>query len=219
VPSAVVLSHIEVAHELGHLEPWLADNDFTVRRIYREDRPAIPASDLLIVMGSPTSVATGFCEPAAVAEIGAVAEWNAAGRPYLGLCFGAQVLAMALGGGVRRQAQAFRGYVELDAPSTAPSAVTGPWTVWHNDAITAPPGAEVIGSLDHADLIFRSGRAWGLQPHIEVTPDSLERMAIGLRAQPAEYAGLVQALRSDADGSAARARRLFDAFRDAALGG
>lgn len=216
--SAVVLSHTRVAGELGHLEPWLDDNDFALTRVYREDALALPEADLLIVMGSPTSVAKGYLAPAGQAEIDAVAAWVASGRAYLGLCFGAQVLALALGGRVTRQSRAFVGYVAPETSPSAPLAMAGPWTVWHNDAITAPADAEVLGLLEHADLAFRAGRAWGLQPHVEVTADSLERMAIDLGAMPADYAELLAALEADADRSAARARRLLDAFREATLG-
>jgi GMP synthase (glutamine-hydrolysing) len=214
VSSAVVVSHTEVAHELGHLEPWLDDHHFAISRAYREDRPTLPSADLLIVMGSPTSVASGFRGPACEWEIDAVAQWVAAGRPYLGLCFGAQVLAAALGGRVARQARPFVGYVQMDVAESAPRDIAGPWTLWHNDAITAPPGADVMGSLEHADLAFGIGRAWGLQPHIEVTRDSLERMAVALGAAPADYADLVSELGADAEESARRARRLLDAFLD-----
>jgi GMP synthase (glutamine-hydrolysing) len=218
VTSAVVLSHIRVAGELGHLEPWLEQNGLAVTRVYRENAPALPDADLLIVMGSPTSVATGFREEPAQREVDAVDAWIASGRAYLGLCFGAQVLAVTLGGRVARQPRPFVGHVELELSSSAPSSLAGPWTVWHNDAITAPPDTTVLASLEHADLAFSAGRAWGLQPHVEVTPESLERMAIDLGASADEYADLLQALTTDAEGSAVRARQLLDAFRDATLG-
>ena len=75
MPSAIVLSHQNVAHELSHLEPWLDRHGFQIRRIYREDRPVLDEADLLVVLGSPNSVASGYCEPPADAEITAVGEW------------------------------------------------------------------------------------------------------------------------------------------------
>ena len=214
MPRAVVLSHHDIAHELGHLSPWLDRRGFLVERVYRGEAQSIPDADLLIVMGSPTSVATGHCLAPAEDEIRLVKEWVESGRPYLGLCFGAQVLARALGGEVTRMEHTFRGYVDLSSNKAADAGVTGSWVVWHDDAITAPPGAEVLAALPHADLVFKVGNAWGLQPHIEVSPESLARMAIALGAPASAYDPLVTAIASDADPSAAR----VDQFLDAAFG-
>ena len=211
MPRAVVLSHHDIAHALGHLGPWLDRRGFLVERVYRGEAQSIPDADLLIVMGSPTSVATGHCLAPAEDEIRLVKEWVESGRPYLGLCFGAQVLARALGGEVTRMEHTFRGYVDLSSNEAADAGVTGSWVVWHDDAITAPPGAEVLAALPHADLVFKVGNAWGLQPHIEVSPESLARMAIALGAPASAYDPLVTAVASDADPSPARVNQFLDA--------
>ncbi len=217
VRRAVVLSHHDIAHELGHLEPWLDEGRYAIERVYRGDEDSIDKADLLIVMGSPTSVATGHLLAPAEEEISLVREWVATGRPYLGLCFGAQVLAKALGGEVRRLDHTFRGYVDCTSKLASEDSFDGPWVVWHDDAITAPPGAEVFARLPHADLAFRSGNAWGLQPHIEVTPASLQRMAIALGAPEAEYAPLVGALAADEIGDRPARERVAQ-FLDSAFG-
>lgn len=211
---AIVLSHDWIAHELGHLEPWLDIRGIAVSRAYREHGLDLPEADLLIVMGSPGSVATGYRGPSADREVALVAEWVGRGRPYLGLCFGAQVLACALGGSVRRLPATFRGYLPVDVDPTHPEA-TGPWTIWHEDAITAPHDAAIVGVLPHADLVFRRGRAWGIQPHVEVTPDTLRRMAEGLGARPQVYEPLAEALAADAHASE-RVRTLLDSVLEVA---
>jgi len=206
MPEAIVLSHVDVAHELGHLEPWLDSRGYRITRLYREDEPTLPDADLLIVLGSPTSVADGFIEDAGRREIARVAEWVAADRPYLGICFGAQVLALAAGGSVTRLPETYCGTPTLESDV---ADIVGPWTLWHNDAISAPQGAVVVGRLAHADLVFRIGNAWGVQPHVEVTPDSLDRMGIALGAPADVRAPLVDALRADETAAADRARRLL----------
>ena len=219
MPSAVVLSHTSIAHELGHLGPWLEANDFTVTRLSRETHDQqVPRADLLIVLGSPASVATGHSEPPAEAEVELVSRWVGHDRPYLGLCFGAQVLARALGGAVHRMPRAFRSYTTLDVDAQAPRELAGPWTVWHDDAIAAPDGADVLASLDHADLAFRSGRAWGLQPHVEVTSQTLTRLAIGLGSPEQEWRSLVDSLSADERANRVRAHDLLDAFAADAMG-
>jgi len=210
VPHAVVLSHDGVAHELGHLEPALESVGATITRAYRERTDPLPDADILVVMGSPHSVATGHENAASLAEIDLVRHWVRAGRPYLGLCFGAQVLARAAGGEVTRMAAPFHAYTRLDAPTTDAPEIVGPWTVWHEDALRAAPSSVVAGSLMHADLAFRTGRAWGIQPHVEVTADSFERMCVSLGATPAQYGPVVEALRSDAIANERRAQVLLD---------
>ena len=214
MPHALVLSHDWIAYELGHLEPWLDAHGFSVTRAFREAPRDLPAADLLIVLGSPGSVADGGCPPASQGEIAAVQAWVESGRPYLGICFGAQVLALATGGDVRRMPVPYEDYAELDLADDAPRPVAGPWVVWHNDGITAPAAASVLGSLDHADLVFRTRRAWGVQPHLEVNAGILERMAIALGSPATTYGPIVERLRADEDANAARARALLDAFLD-----
>jgi GMP synthase (glutamine-hydrolysing) len=212
VPRAVVLSHESIAHELGHLEPWLDRHGFTVTRVYREQPMPLPDAELLVVMGSPGSAAVGSCPPATQSEIAAVGDWVGSGRPYLGICFGAQVLAAATGGSVRRMATPFNGYVEMDLTPDAPRALDGAWLTWHEDALTAPASGDVLGRRDHADLAFRMGRAWGLQPHVEVTPDIAERMLVGLGVPEIQFGIILSVMRGEADRDAQRAAALLDAF-------
>jgi len=222
----LVLSHRAIANELGHLEPWLdevASNGLV--RAYREDglpTPAMLDADLLVLLGSPGSVATGHCSSIARAEIDLVHRWVTDDRPYLGICFGAQVLACALGGSVHRLPDTYRAYAELPVTSDSPADLAGPWVLWHQDAITAPAGATHLARLAHADVAFCSGRAWGLQPHIEVTSASLERMLRAIDVNPAEADPIVQRVRraeASADPPAHRVARLMGAFEAEAFGG
>ncbi len=214
MPSAVIVAHTWIAGELGNLEPWLDDHGFTKVRQVREESMDFEGADLVILLGSPWSVATGHATEAGEREIDAVRSHVDRGGPLLGICYGSQVLATALGGSVRRQERPFSGYVSIEATE---DAVSGPWMAWHNDAITAPRSADVLGRLPHADLMFRQGRAWGVQPHIEVDAEIMERMGIALGASEDVYGPLVQGLADDAEGHRARARALLDTFADQAL--
>jgi GMP synthase (glutamine-hydrolysing) len=102
---AVVLSHRSVAHELGTIGSWFELRGYQVVNIYREDSPVSledVEGDILFVLGSTDSVANGYCWAPAQHEIELVRRWVASNRRYVGICFGAQVLAYALGGSVRR---------------------------------------------------------------------------------------------------------------------
>lgn len=200
-----LLSHRDVAAELGHLGTWLEARNTRVSRLFREDSLQIPDADALIVLGSPTSVAEGHCQTAARQEIELVASWIADDRPFLGVCFGAQALACAAGGSVRRMDRTFRAYTEVE---TEHPNLEGRWAVWHEDAISAP--VEAIASLPHADAVFRVGRAWGVQPHVEFTSDIVERLARAFGVDDSAWRGLWESLRDDEDGHERRTHRLLD---------
>lgn len=212
MPSVVVLSHRNVAHELGHLEPWFERNEFLVRRIFREEKPEFPDADLLVVLGSPNSVAADYCEPPADAEIGKVSEWIKRGRPYLGICFGAQVLAQALGGSVQRMAGKYRSYTPMNLTSNAPHSLSGSWALWHEDAISAPASSVLLATMKHADTVFTHGSAWGVQPHIEFTPEIVARLGRAIHLSPDRWEPMYRAMKDDEPGLAGRAGLFLDTF-------
>ena len=89
------------------------------------------------------------------------------GVGVLGVCFGGQLLAQALGGTVARSPEPEIGWAEVhsDHPALVPG---GPWFQWHFDRLTAPPGATEIARNSSATQAFVQGRALGLQFHPEV---------------------------------------------------
>ena len=207
---AIVLSHRGVADELGHIGEWLSDSGMSIDRVYREDDPRIPDGDLLVVLGSPNSVASGHCLPPAQAEIEAVRAWVEADRPYVGVCFGAQVLARAFGGSVSRMDRTYRDYIDFETAQGAPSVLEGRWAVWHEDAITAPSEADVLARLPHADTVFRIGRAWGLQPHVEFDATIVRNLGDVVGIPEEQWLPLHRALSDDGAGHASRSRALLD---------
>jgi GMP synthase-like glutamine amidotransferase len=91
----------------------------------------------------------------------------AAGARVLGVCFGGQLLAHALGGSVTRSPDPEIGWREVtsSAPNLVPS---GRWFQWHFDRFTVPPGAIGVARNSCATQAFVHGRALGLQFHPEV---------------------------------------------------
>jgi GMP synthase-like glutamine amidotransferase len=214
---AIVLSHRAVAHELGNIGAWFELRYYEVTHVYREDitEDSLVSldhveGDILFVLGSPSSVADGYCLAPAQQEIELVRQWVFGGRKYVGICFGAQVLACALGGSVRRMDQPFRAFTEMTLTPSAPEVVQGNWAVWHEDTITAPVGAEVMARLPHADTIFRVGNAWGIQPHIEFTSEIVERLATTFKVDSPDVAALVDGLRASEADHARRTHELLD---------
>jgi GMP synthase (glutamine-hydrolysing) len=108
----------------------------------------------------------------------------AAGKPILGICLGAQLLAHALGGEVTRLASPEIGWHEVrttDAAQEDPLFDSFPRRFrachYHYYHFTCPPQATLLAENDACHQAFRVGAAWGVQFHPEVTPGILHRWA------------------------------------------
>lgn len=90
-------------------------------------------------------------------------------KPVLGICFGGQALAAALGGSVQKADVTEIGWHELTAASGAEIPIsTGPWMEWHHDCFTIPPDAELLAETPDAPQLYRVGRSVGTQFHPEI---------------------------------------------------
>jgi GMP synthase-like glutamine amidotransferase len=101
--------------------------------------------------------------------------------PILGLCLGAQLLAVAAGGTVSTMDSLCLGWPALSVlpaarrdPLFAELAAGLPVLKWHQDRIDAPPDATLLASSPPGTALFRVGPvAWGSQMHLEATPSML----------------------------------------------
>ena len=137
---------------------------------------AMQSAALVVMLGSPHAVYQTEI-PWIATQRRMVAARLAAHKPTIGICFGAQMMAAAAGGEVRRHPEGtfFRGWRGID--DTADPVLAGPWPRWHGDVITAPPGAEVIASDAGTVQAFRLPNAIGVQFHPEATPDLMQGWA------------------------------------------
>lgn len=218
--TAVVIANPTVGAELGHLEPWLRDNGFDVRRLVRDDilsADAADDADLVIVLGSEWTLARTMDAPsdppqaaaAIAAEIELVRRRIEQDKPLLGICFGGQMLSRTLGGEVTRQPAP---HIAWETPDSNVEELRAPWVLLHNDAFTVPPGAELLAEADHAPIAFRYGRAWGVQFHPEVDAEILAQVFDDVGTPREVSAPQVDALRARADAQRADSLRLFDRF-------
>lgn len=130
--------------------------------------------DVVVLLGARASVYDdGLRQTWVGSEMQLVHDAMAAGVGVLGVCFGGQLIAQALGGEVTRSPEPELGWSRID--SDAPYLTDGPWFEWHFDRWTTPPGAHEIARTAHAPQAFVAGTAMAVQFHPEVNSRVLEQ--------------------------------------------
>jgi GMP synthase-like glutamine amidotransferase len=137
------------------------------------DDPAVPALDgfdILMCFGAPWSVYGEEVRPWIGILLDRFAEAAEREVPTLGVCFGAQAHAEALGGKVRKAEQWELGWGTVDVTTEGPVS-EGPWMMWHSDTFTLPSGAELVASTGSGPQAFTHGNGLFVQFHPEVEPE------------------------------------------------
>ncbi|GAB3156678.1 type 1 glutamine amidotransferase [Amycolatopsis stemonae] len=181
----------DASDPLGPLGDWLteAGAELDVRLPPADDLPGdVDGYQGVVVLGGGMAAEDDEKHPWLADVRRLLSKAAMAKRPTLGICLGAQLLAVATGGRVE---------VGRDGPEVGPQLVAKKDAAWtdplfaelplmqdvlqfHNDAITRlPPGAELLASAPrYPHQAFRLNRCvYGVQFHIETTPAVVESWA------------------------------------------
>jgi GMP synthase (glutamine-hydrolysing) len=200
LPSMVVLAFRHIAME--HLG-WIGDAlDEAAVEVHYIDLPEDATAHVslngvtgLIFLGGPMSVNEDL--PYIRRELGLIDEALAAGKPVLGICLGAQLIAKALGARVYANPVKEIGWGPIrltEAGHRDPllGRLRDPEIVlhWHGETFDLPPGATWLAYSEACrHQAFRYGlNVYGLQFHLEATPEMIAAWC----AAPANSADVAQ---------------------------
>ena len=183
--------------------------------------PDLEQFDLLVVLGSVRSLTRKEEVDSWIHdELDALAAAHTRNQPILGICFGGQLLAEALGGTVEPSPVTEIGWHRIQPTRSDGMPIdSGPWMQWHHDRFHAPAEAALLAISPAGQQLFRLGRSVGTQFHPEITvemldgwlaastPDYLEQYHV----DPVRLAAETRRLEPN---SRAACRRLVDWFLD-----
>lgn len=167
--NVLVLEHGRESY-VGLLEAWANErgHSLALRHVPTLRRwPSIGTFDLVVCLGSDASM----CEPSESwieSELHFLRATHDAKVPLLGICFGAQALAVVLGAEVSHAPTPQIGWIALkdyDPEVLQP----GPWFFWHEDTFSLPPGSHQLARSPGGIAGFQVGQSVGLQFHPEVS--------------------------------------------------
>lgn len=154
---------------------WLP-GDWRVYDLTAGARPArLDECDAYVSTGSKSSVYDD--DPWIHGFAGLVRELHTAAKPFLGVCFGHQMMGHALGGRVAKSPKGWGIGVHtfqvqgVETWMRPPEGRFRALMSCQDQVEVVPPGAEVLASNDHCAVgMFRAGTLLGIQGHPEFTP-------------------------------------------------
>jgi GMP synthase (glutamine-hydrolysing) len=180
---AIAIRHVAF-EDAGCIAAVLAAKDFGLDYVQAglESLDSAADADVLIVLGGPIGVYETASYPWLADEIALITARLQAGRPLLGICLGAQLMAASLGARVYPGPVKEIGWGALrDASGVLAVCDDVPVLHWHGDTFDLPAGAVRLASTAlYENQAFAIGsHALALQFHLEVAPHKIEPWLIG----------------------------------------
>jgi GMP synthase-like glutamine amidotransferase len=181
------LLHSHLGGEI-YLPIWAAERGFGWRTSVVPPAPSFPGLDdldLLVVLGGTMSVWEEDKHPWLTAEKRFLEVLIKVGKPVLGICLGAQLLADVLGARTYAGERKEIGWHRVEATSESRAHPVGAALpsafetfLWHGDSFDIPEGATHIArSRAFESQAFLWNRVLALQFHLEVRRDWVGRIA------------------------------------------
>nr|WP_240744240.1 type 1 glutamine amidotransferase [Desulfopila sp. IMCC35006] len=189
---AHILQHVPF-EEPGSIAPWLksAHYQITATRFYRSASLPNPRDiDLLIALGGPMSVNDEERFPWLRIEKELIRQTIKAGKPVLGICLGAQLIASALGESVYPNRRKEIGWFPVQGLAHEDASIFSfPPSVdvfhWHGETFDLPDEAVLLARSEACEnQAFQVGRrVIGLQFHLETTPETAQAIVTHCRQE------------------------------------
>jgi GMP synthase-like glutamine amidotransferase len=225
LPPGAARRILAIEHESDSGPAMLAEHaqalGFEVTLINAHD--GVPATidgfDGLLIMGAVPSVNDAEIQHWFQPELALIRDADAKAVPIFGVCFGAQALAVALGGSVARASEPEIGWftVETNNPTIVPP---GPFFEWHVDDITPPEDATIVARTSVCVQAFMVRNHLAVQFHPEVTAVQIGDWADSdpetLASLGLSKAGLLEVAASEFPAARDRANALCERFLSSA---
>lgn len=178
-----IFQHVEYEGP-GAILPYLKAKGHNVHvvRLYAGDKiPHEDEIDFAILMGGPMSVLEETKYPYFVREKELCCDMVQLGKPILGICLGAQMIACAFGAAIRKNPEKEIGWFPVTFTGDVAEEIGLPSSLpvfhWHGETFDIPEAATSFASSEACkNQAFKLGSAIALQFHVEVTDDSMESM-------------------------------------------
>jgi GMP synthase (glutamine-hydrolysing) len=190
----------------GLLEPILRERGWGVDEVgvWKDNGLPDPAPfHLLILMGGPMSVNDDDLYPFLVEEKTFVCRWIEEGKPVVGICLGAQLIAHCLGGRVYKGPHEEIGWYKVSLteqgkrdPCLGAFPVFFPVFQWHGETFDLPDNIVLlVTSQEYPHQAFRyKDSIYAFQFHLEVTDNMVRSWLSGSDVDEAQQRSIISSL-------------------------